>query len=214
MTMSLNENAGIDTTQVTDARGSRGAGGSGGLRLPSGGGTVGLLLVLGLVIVGAITGVNFLGGGDPGSGDDLSQTCATANPDRLKQRDCRNALYVNSIQNYWGKVLPELYGKPYQMVDTVFFSQAAQSGCGQAESGMGPFYCPVDHLVYIDLSFYDELAARFGASGEFAQPYVLAHAMVVAEMPGTASTAVSKSMSDEPPSAETRSLTRTTTRPT
>jgi uncharacterized protein len=57
----------------------------------------------------------------------------------------------------------------------VFFSQAVNTGCGQADSGVGPFYCPEDNLVYIDLTFYDELANRFGAKGEFAQPYVLAH---------------------------------------
>jgi uncharacterized protein len=173
--MSLNENADIDTSQVTDVRGS-GGGGVGGLRLPGGGGLIGTLIVLGLVIVGGIMGVNVLGGGsdNPGGGD-LSGACATGNPDRLKKRDCRNALYVNSIQNYWGKALPELYGKQYRQTDTVFFSDAVNTGCGAAESGMGPFYCPNDHLVYIDLSFYDELALRFGATGEFAQPYVLAH---------------------------------------
>jgi predicted metalloprotease len=172
--MSLNENASIDTSQVTDARGS--GGGMGGMRLPGGGGLVGTLIVLALVVIGGITGVNVLGGGDDsGLGSDLTRLCGTENPDRLKQRDCRNVLYINSIQAYWTKALPEIYGKPYQKVDTVFFSDAVNSGCGQAESGMGPFYCPLDHLVYIDLSFYDELATRFGAGGEFAQPYVLAH---------------------------------------
>jgi uncharacterized protein len=170
--MSLNENADIDTSQVTDARGS-GGGGTGGLRLPGGGGLIGTLIVLALVIIGGVTGVNVFGGGGD-SGGDLS-TCSTPNPDRLKQRDCRNALYINSIQNYWCEALPRLYGQQYRQVDTVFFADAVNTGCGAAESGMGPFYCPIDHLVYIDLSFYDELARRFGAKGEFAQPYVLAH---------------------------------------
>ena len=169
--MSLNENADIDTSQVTDARGS--GEGLGGMRLPGGGGLVGTLIVVALLIIGGITGVNVLGGDDSGGGD-LTQ-CSTANPDRLNQRDCRNALYVNSIQAYWTKALPEVYAKQYQEADTVFFSNAVNTGCGAAESGMGPFYCPLDHLVYIDLSFYDELANRFGAKGEFAQPYVLAH---------------------------------------
>src|SRR5689334_23300404 len=105
--MSLNENAEIDTSQVTDARGSGGGGfgggGFGGMRLP-GGGLVSTLVVLGLLIIGGITGVNVLGGSDPNSGTDLSN-CGTENPDRLKQTDCRNALYVNSIQNYWGTAL-------------------------------------------------------------------------------------------------------------
>src|SRR4051794_13344951 len=99
--MSLNENAQIDTSQVTDVRGS-GGGVFGRGRLPGGGGLVSTLVVLGLLIIGGITGVNVLGGGsDPNSGTDLSN-CGTQNPDRLKQTDCRNALYVNSIQNYWG----------------------------------------------------------------------------------------------------------------
>ena len=59
--------------------------------------------------------------------------------------------------------------------DTVFFSQAVNTACGQADSGVGPFYCPADSLVYIDLSFYEVLARQLGAEGEFAQPYVLAH---------------------------------------
>ncbi len=170
--MSLNENAEIDTSQVTDARGS--GGGFGGGRLPGGGGLVSTLIVLGLLIIGGITGVNVLGGSDSNSGTDLS-TCGTDNPNRLSQTDCRNALYVNSIQAYWSKALPQIYGKQYQTADTVYFSNAVNTGCGAAESGMGPFYCPIDHLVYIDLTFYDELATRFGAKGQFAQPYVLAH---------------------------------------
>jgi predicted metalloprotease len=169
--MSLNENADIDTSQVSDARG-----GGGGMRLPGGGGLVGTLIVIALVIIGGVTGVNMIGDGDTGSDNTaLGQSCATSNPDRLKNRDCRNTLYINSIQSYWTKALPEAFGKPYQPVDTVFFAHSIASGCGQADSGMGPFYCPADHLVYIDLTFYDELATRFGAKGEFAQPYVLAH---------------------------------------
>lgn len=174
--MTLNENADIDTGQVTDARGSGGGGGlggggMGGIPIPVGGGVLGTLLVLGLVVAGMFLGPK-LGGGD---NSDLEKTCATANPDRLEHAECRNALYINSIQGYWQAALPQTFGQPYQQTDTVFFSQAVNTGCGSADSGVGPFYCPLDKQVYIDLTFYEELATRFGADGQFAQPYVLAH---------------------------------------
>ncbi|GAA1390503.1 KPN_02809 family neutral zinc metallopeptidase [Catellatospora chokoriensis] len=175
--MTLNENADIDTSQVTDARGSGGGGGGGGfggIPIPVGGGIVGTLIVIGLALVGTFLGPQMFGGGDDG-GPGVSETCSTANPDRLENAECRNALYINSIQAYWREALPQTFGKQYQQTDTVFFSQAVNTGCGAADSGVGPFYCPPDQLVYIDLSFYDELATRFGADGQFAQPYVLAH---------------------------------------
>ncbi len=174
--MTLNENANIDTGQVTDARGSGGGGlgggGLGGIPIPVGGGVLGTLLVLGLVVAGMFLGPKL--GGDGGGGD-LAETCATSNPDRLEHAECRNALYINSIQGYWQSALQPTFGQPYQQTDTVFFSQAVNTGCGAADSGVGPFYCPLDKLVYIDLTFYDELATRFGADGQFAQAYVLAH---------------------------------------
>jgi hypothetical protein len=79
---------------------------------------------------------------------------------------------IESIQDYWTQVL----GQRYQRTDTVFFSGQVQTRCGAASSGTGPFYCPADQLVYIDLSFYDELTQRFGAEGGlFVDAYVLAH---------------------------------------
>jgi uncharacterized protein len=173
--MSLNEDAQIDTSQVSDVRRS-GRGGIGGLPIGRGG-LVGTLITLALLVVGGITGVNVIGGDDGGGqdGGELAQACSTANPDRLELRECRNALYVNSIQDYWEEALPQSMGEPYQHTDTFYFSRLVDTGCGQADSGVGPFYCPVDGHVYIDLTFYDELARRFGAEGEFAQPYVLAH---------------------------------------
>jgi predicted metalloprotease len=172
----LNKDADIDTSQVTDARGSGGGlggGGLGGIPIPVGGGIVGTLLVIGLVVLGSVLGPKLYGGG--GGDGEVEQTCSTANPERFEEIECRNTLYVNSIQNYWQQALPETFGRQYQATDTVFFQQAVSTGCGQADSGVGPFYCPNDKQVYIDLSFYQELASRFGAKGEFAQPYVLAH---------------------------------------
>ncbi len=179
--MELNENAQIDTGQIEDQRGSRGGGGLGGM-IPIGGGgrggMIGLIVTVILVLLGGGFGASqLLGGGNDGQSDNtnINEACSTANPDRLKRTDCRNALYVNSIQNFWQSELPQVFGQQYQPSDTVFFAQQTTSGCGAAESGMGPFYCPADRKVYIDLNFYRELTDRFGAKGEFAQPYVLSH---------------------------------------
>ncbi|MDG4831902.1 neutral zinc metallopeptidase [Solwaraspora sp. WMMD1047] len=173
--MELNENARIDTSQISDRRGS-GGGGLGGLPIPGGGGGLaGIIVTLLALLVGGGFGLNAMTGGGSEQGDNaaLEQRCAA--DDALSQLDCRNTLYVNSIQAWWRTALPEHFGEQYQQTDTVFFEQAVSTGCGQADSGVGPFYCPADRQVYIDLSFYQVLADQLGASGEFAQPYVLAH---------------------------------------
>jgi predicted metalloprotease len=178
--MELNENAQIDTGQVEDRRGSSG-GGLGGMIPIGGGGRGGIIGIIATVILllagGGFGASQILGGSGDSGGDNtnLNQECATGNPDRLKNLDCRNALYVNSIQNFWQTELPQVAGEQYQPAKTVFFSQQTSTGCGSADTGVGPFYCPNDKLVYIDLTFYRELTDRFGAKGEFAQPYVLAH---------------------------------------
>jgi predicted metalloprotease len=175
--MELNENANIDTGQVDDVRGSGGGGGGlGGLPI-GGGGLTGIIVTVLLALVGGYFGINNLSGGGstPQAGDNtnLKQECSQS--DALKQLDCRNVLYVNSIQAFWRDELPNSFGKTYQPAKTVFFSQAVRTGCGNADSGTGPFYCPSDDRVYIDLTFYRLLADQLGAPGEFAQPYVLAH---------------------------------------
>ncbi|MGH7633212.1 MAG: KPN_02809 family neutral zinc metallopeptidase, partial [Gemmatimonadaceae bacterium] len=81
---------------------------------------------------------------------------------------------LDDAQQTWAKILPQ-EGIRYQDAKLVLFRDGVQSGCGEAQTEMGPFYCPVDEKVYIDLGFYDELRDRFGAPGEFAQAYVLAH---------------------------------------
>jgi len=180
--MDLNQDAQVDTSQIEDQRGSGGGGGGGlGSMIPIGGGgrggIIGLVVTVILVLLGGGFGASQLLGGGGGKTDNgnLNQACSSANPDRYQRTDCRNALYVNSIQDFWHTELPQVFGQQYQPADTVFFSQQTSTGCGAADSGMGPFYCPVDKKVYIDLTFYNELTNRFGAKGEFAQPYVLAH---------------------------------------
>ena len=82
---------------------------------------------------------------------------------------------LNDTQKTWEELLPEQGRHPYRHAKLVLFRNETYSGCGGAEASTGPFYCPQDEKVYIDLSFYDELKQRFGAPGEFAQAYVLAH---------------------------------------
>ncbi|MGY0233040.1 KPN_02809 family neutral zinc metallopeptidase [Longispora urticae] len=156
-------------------------GGKGGL---FGGGIVGLLIICLLGFLGVGGNLGGMGGildsGGTTSGQnvdnsDLQTKCAVSNPDRFKDVKCRNTLFVNSIQNYWRGGLQANFGRAYQLAPTQFFSGSVNTACGSASSGVGPFYCPGDKKVYIDLTFYDELAQRFGAPGQFAQAYVLAH---------------------------------------
>jgi len=82
---------------------------------------------------------------------------------------------LDDVQKTWDRLLPDAAGVPYEHAKLVLFRDTIRSACGLAESASGPFYCPGDRKVYIDLAFYDELRDRFGASGEFAQAYVIAH---------------------------------------
>jgi predicted metalloprotease len=82
---------------------------------------------------------------------------------------------LDDVQKTWTEILPQQTGTQYRHAKLVLFRDATDSGCGNAQSATGPFYCPEDEHVYIDLSFFDELNRRFGAPGQFAQAYVLAH---------------------------------------
>ncbi len=81
---------------------------------------------------------------------------------------------LDDVQGTWAKILPN-YGARFTPARLVLFRNSTDSGCGAAESVMGPFYCPIDERVYLDLGFFNELQQRFGAPGQFAQAYVLAH---------------------------------------
>jgi uncharacterized protein len=81
---------------------------------------------------------------------------------------------LDDVQNVWAQTLPN-YGAQFHPARLVLFRNSTNSGCGGAQSAMGPFYCPLDERVYLDLGFFDELQQRFGATGDFARAYVLAH---------------------------------------
>jgi predicted metalloprotease len=169
----------LDPGQVTDARG-RGVG-PGGLAL-GGGGLGGAALIIYLLIT-LLSGGGGLGQLAPlddqqvGRGDtpaEVSTACRTG-ADANRREDCRIVGVVNSVQKFWDGVF-QRSGRRYRYVDTVFFTGQVETGCGLASSQVGPFYCPNDQLVYIDLGFFDELSSRFGVeNAPFPQAYVIAH---------------------------------------
>jgi hypothetical protein len=142
-------------------------------------GLVGLVVVVLLNVLGggsgttgsSVGGFGAIGQGQSADNTKLEQECRTGE-DANQHVECAVVADINSIEDYWSQVL----GGRYTKTDTVFFSGQVQTSCGPASSGSGPFYCPADKLVYIDLSFFDTLTQQFGAEGGlFVDAYVLAH---------------------------------------
>lgn len=140
-----------------------------GPALAGGGGLVGLVfLVIQLLAGGQVAPGDSISIGQ--EGEELSANCRTGE-DANQREDCRIVAVINSVQDYWQDNLAD-----YRPAQTVFFTEAVNTGCGPATSQVGPFYCPLDAKVYIDLGFYDDLRQRFGAKGgPFAEAYVIAH---------------------------------------
>jgi uncharacterized protein len=171
----------LDPGQVTDVRGRR-LGGGGGLAV--GGGGIGLIVLVVYLLVSVLSGgegglgqLSPLEDAQVGRGDtpgEVSEECRTGE-DANERQDCRIVGVVNSVQAFWNGVF-QRSNQQYRYADTVFFTDQVNTGCGFASSQVGPFYCPRDQQVYIDLGFFDELQSRFGAGGApFAQAYVIAH---------------------------------------
>ena len=144
-----------------------------------GGAVVGGGGMLVLLLLSAVFGVDLTPlAGDPGAVA-TAPAGGASGPVEETPAERERAMFVSavldSIQVTWTTLLPSATGTPYRDARLVLFRGAVQSGCGAAESAMGPFYCPADERVYIDLGFYDELQQRFGAPGDFAQAYVIAH---------------------------------------
>ena len=164
---------------LEDRRGESG-GGRGGLRL--GGGRMGIggfivLLVLSVVFKTDLTGA-LGGGGGEGPGPSAAAPGVSTPPARTSAEEEQLVSYLSFVlddaQDNWTRIFAERDAQ-YARARLVLFRDAVNTGCGGAESATGPFYCPADQKVYIDLGFYDELRRRFGAPGDFAQAYVLAH---------------------------------------
>lgn len=193
--MKFNPNARLDTSQVQDRRGSGGGssrggfpgmpGGRGGLAV--GGGGLGLLVLVAVVLFYMFSGGSGGSGNSAATGmlqgasgnstvdnNQLAASCRTG-ADANTNDDCAVVGIVNSVQAYWGDAFAAS-GSTYRDADTVFYTGSTGTGCGQGSSGMGPFYCPSDQQVYIDLSFWNDLKTTFGANDAlFTQAYVIAH---------------------------------------
>ena len=168
-----------ESENVEDRRGTGGGGGFGGL--PIGGGTVGIGTVVVAVIAGWIFGINpltLLGAFSGGSAAPVVQQSQQQAPAQRPPADDTLARFVSTVladtEDVWTQVFRQTGGS-YQQPRLVLFRGATPTACGTGQSAMGPFYCPGDQKVYIDLNFYETLRSRLGAPGDFAQAYVIAH---------------------------------------
>jgi uncharacterized protein len=198
--MEFDNNAQLDSTQVEDLRtsggggysggsvgGMGGMGGGGGMGLPKVGGGLGILITIAVLLFKVFAGggtsslqtIPSASGGAqiqaPAADQSLiAESCKTGADANTKQ-DCALIASINSVQRFWTAEFPK-QNLRYSAARTRFFRDQVSTGCGPAESAMGPFYCPADQYVYLDLGFFDEFKTKFGASGgTFAQAYVLAH---------------------------------------
>ncbi|HEX2358508.1 MAG TPA: neutral zinc metallopeptidase [Solirubrobacterales bacterium] len=170
---------------IEDRRGAGGGSGGGGMPIPMGrlgGGGIGTIIVV------AIVYLLFSKGGGGGGGFDVpdptsafppvppsgsGQNSVPGSPEEEKEVQFVDFVQGDA-QDFWTQQF-EGAGEPYQRAKLVLFRDQVSSGCGLASSATGPFYCPLDQKVYIDLGFFNELSQRFEAPGDFAQAYVLAH---------------------------------------
>jgi uncharacterized protein len=173
----FNPDADLDTSGVEDVRGGGSGSSSPGGRMviPVGGGIGGIILLVVILL---------LNGGLPGGGTDqpAAQNTAPGNlgscksgKDLAQNRDCRFVFYQNSIERFWAAELPRR-GKKYSRARMEVFDGSTNTGCGPATSAVGPFYCPTDRKVYLDIGFFRVLQTDLGAQGgDFAEAYVIAH---------------------------------------
>jgi len=175
--MPFDEKKSLDPSQVQDRRG-RGV----GRTIAIGGGGLGLLVLLISLLLGVDLG-DFTGVDEaapstyesyPSDISNLEVECQTG-ADANTRQDCRIVGFVNSIQAFWTEEFSR-HGYEYVPAQTVLFTGYTEAACGYASGASGPFYCPQDQMIYLDLSFFDMLQSRFGAQGgPFAEAYVLAH---------------------------------------
>ncbi len=157
---------------IEDRRGMRGVRGGPGLAL--GGGATLIVLVLAMIMgVNPLSLLSELEGGGGGGAMVQVDDGAPPSPEEQELRDFV-AVVLADTEDVWTQLFATM-GRTYREVPLVLFRDGVQSACGTADSAVGPFYCPADGKAYLDLSFFDELDRRFGAAGDFAQAYVIAH---------------------------------------
>ncbi|HTH53624.1 MAG TPA: neutral zinc metallopeptidase [Edaphobacter sp.] len=153
---------------VEDRRGSSGGG--------FGGGGIGIIGLLFLLVISLVTGRNYIGSYLSGGGHVATTNTRPATSSAAEDRSAQLVSFtLDDVQQTWEKLLPEQARQDYRHARLVLFRDYTRSGCGAAQSQTGPFYCPADEKVYMDLSFWDELRRLGGGTAEFAQAYVVAH---------------------------------------
>ncbi len=170
-----------ESSNIQDDRGNGGGGlGGGGFGfggLPIGRGGLGLGGLAVVVVISLLAGVNpleLLGAGGATMQDPVAQQQAARPAQLNSDTDRFVAKVLGSTEDTWGRIFQQ-QGKTYQPTTLVLYSEADQSGCGAAQAAMGPFYCPTDRKIYLDEAFFQEMSSRFGAAGDFAEAYVIAH---------------------------------------
>jgi uncharacterized protein len=177
--MTFKPDVSLDPSQVEDVRGQGRLGGPAGRGVVvGGGGAIGLIITLIYLLAGGSIDTGGTGapaGVDYGPGSSaLADECKKGS-DANRAEDCRIVGYVNSVQAYW-KDSFQSSGQTYSLATTILFSGQVNTGCGVASSEVGPFYCPEDGHVYLDLAFFQQLRTQFGAKGgPFAEAYIVAH---------------------------------------
>ncbi len=195
--MRFNPKSRLDTSRVGDGGGSRsGGGGGGGMRIPipggtrAGGGIGGLIIVILFLVISSCLGGGLPGGSGSGTdttsqgGTDTSRmddaeryaNCKTG-ADANTDPDCARVGVENSLVDYWSKTLPEQGNTAFKPATLKTFSGAVQTGCGEATSQVGPFYCPPDQQIYLDTTFFADVLEKQlgGKGGDFVEPYVIGH---------------------------------------
>lgn len=154
--------------------GSGGGGGRPGLPggLKAGGGLIGILVLLAAMFLPKLLGA----GGTSQAATLPAQSTGSASAGCVTDLEQIVCGVTNDVQDYWTRALPQFFNTDYEVTDTVWFTGGTSTGCGQASSETGPFYCPADHLVYIDLEFMQKLENMLiGATSDLAEQYILAH---------------------------------------
>lgn len=180
-----------DASHIDDRRGQGGGGGGGGGGFPfqipgmggrggggmpgglkAGGGLIGILVLLAAMFLPKLLGA----GGTSQSATQPSQSSGSSAAGCVTDLEQIVCGVTNDVQDYWTRALPQFFSTNYEVTETVWFTGGVSTGCGQASSETGPFYCPADHLVYIDLEFMQQLENQLiGTTSDLAEQYILAH---------------------------------------